>query len=71
MPHSGGGDQRSIGDSRPVLPSSIQPPISAALFLYGGLPMTTVMGWSFLMRFASLRDAAIVSTMLENCVSAA
>ena len=33
--------------------------------------MTTVIGCSRLMRLASLRDAAIGATVIENCVSAA
>jgi hypothetical protein len=40
------------------VPLSIQPPLPSALFLYGGLPMTTVIGSLRLMRSAVRRDSA-------------
>ena len=57
-PQPVGGIQSCIGASRPSLPFSIHPPSPLALSLYGGLPITTVIGSLLLTEFASRRDFA-------------
>ncbi len=57
-PHSGGGIQRASGAVTFSEPLSIQPPRPLAFSLYGGLPMTTVIGSARFTRFASRRDSA-------------
>src|ERR1700730_6705850 len=57
-PHSTGGIQARSGAERFALPLSTQPPRPLALSLYGGLPITTVIGSALFIWLAERRDAA-------------
>src|SRR5215210_8252041 len=58
-PHSRGGIHAASGADSTALPDSTHPPRPFALSLYGGLPITTVIGSCRLISFACCRDFAI------------
>src|SRR5580700_4222181 len=64
-PHSLGGIQSASGAGvlGLLLPISIHAPAPLAFSLYGGFPITTVIGSSLLILFASFRDFASAATI--------
>src|SRR2546421_11596577 len=60
-PHAGGGIHAASGggSGELALPASTQPPRFFAFSLYGGLPITTVIGSCLLISFACRRDSAM------------